>query len=159
MFGQFDTIILQASDMYNVPFLWIKAFIGTESSFNPNAVRQEPTIADASRGLMQMLERTARGLGLEGPIDQLFDPAVSIFYGTKLMRELIDSYGTDFRRIYSAYNSGEPDTYLTSEKVAGNVQRAEEWLEKFATGGGLAFTTAAVPLLLVGAFALLITKK
>lgn len=163
MYDEFDHLISAASDQYGVPFLWIKAIIGTESSFNPNAYRAEPQINDASRGLMQVLEKTARGLGYAGPVEDLFNPAVSIDLGTRLLKDLMERYGTDFREIYSAYNSGSPTRYLTSSQVATNVQRAVTWLDNLAAGKyGDTFTVEAgstVGLLLAGAAILWMSSK
>lgn len=153
-FDAYDDLIMDASERYNVPFLWVKAFIGTESSFDPNAYRAEPQIGDASRGLMQVLLKTARNLGFEGEADELFKPEVSIEYGTKLMRELINRFGNDFRRIASAYNSGGPDNWQTNPDVATHVARAERWLYTLAAGP-VSVSNAGVLLLGLG-FALLI---
>lgn len=158
-FDQFDDLILDASQRYGVPFLWVKAFIGTESSFRPEAIREEEAINDASRGLMQVLGRTARALGYEGSLDGLFDPAINIDLGTKLMAEIIGREGPDFRRVYSAYNSGGGGNYLTNPVVARNVARAEAWLNRLASGGGLTLDSSAMPMLLFGGFAILLLSK
>ncbi len=129
----FDASIRRASLLYDVPEAWIRAVIQTESSFDPNAYRAEPQINDASYGLMQLLERTARGLGFIGPVSDLYDPDINIDLGTMLLADLRARYGDDFRRIYSAYNSGRPDLYLTSSQVASNVARAMAALERWTT--------------------------
>jgi soluble lytic murein transglycosylase-like protein len=128
----FDTEIQQAAVAHSVPAIWIKAVIETESNWDPEAYRAEPQINDASYGLMQLLSSTARGLGFNGPVEQLFIPAVNIPLGTKLLGQHRRKYGDDFRRVYSAYNSGRPDLYLTSTQVAANVKRAVDALETYA---------------------------
>jgi soluble lytic murein transglycosylase-like protein len=128
---QYNLLISIASKKYAVPSAWIKAVIATESSFNPNAYREEPKINDASRGLMQILLRTARGLGFTGVPVQLFEPDINIDLGTKLLAELRTRCGTNFDRVYSAYNSGGCDTFLTSAQVARNVERARGYLKIF----------------------------
>jgi soluble lytic murein transglycosylase-like protein len=129
-----ETEITQASQRYGVPEEWIRAVIETESSWNPNAYRYEEKIKDASYGLMQILGRTAIGLGFEGDVyHDLYDPALNIDLGTMDLAQLIKSYGTDFRRVYSAYNSGNPDLWQTSTQVAANVARAAANLEKWTT--------------------------
>jgi len=126
---RFDEIISRAAERYGVPFEWLKAIIGTESSFNPRAYRAEPSIRDASYGLMQLLERTARALGFEGTMDELYDPEVNIMLGAKLIgEELIPRCGATFESVYSAYNSGSCGKYLSSSEVARNVERAVVWL-------------------------------
>lgn len=120
----FDTEIQSASATWGVPVSWIQAFIKTESNWNPNAYRAEPQISDGSYGLMQLLSSTAKALGYTGTTAGLYDPETNIDLGTKLMSQLIVRYGNDFRRVYSAYNSGNPDLWQTSEQVASNVARA-----------------------------------
>lgn len=129
----FDTEISEASLRYGVPESWIKAVIEVESSWNPQAFRAEPQIQDASWGLMQILDRTARGLGFAGDPLTLFDPGINIDLGAKLLGQLRSRYGDDFRRIYSAYNSGRADLWETSSQVAANVGRALAALEKYVT--------------------------
>lgn len=144
----FDTEIATSARQYNVPEEWIRAVIETESSWNPNAYRYEERIKDASYGLMQVLGRTAIGLGFEGDVYQdLYNPAVNIDLGTRDLAELIRAYGSDFRRVYSAYNSGKPDLWQTSQEVAGHVENAVENLAKWSTstsGSGLLLLLAAL---------------
>lgn len=149
-----DSVIQQASIKWQVPEVWIRAVIDTESSWDPNAYRAEPQINDASYGLMQLLVRTARGLGFAGDAEDLYDPAINIDLGTKLLGDLRSRYGDDFRRIYSAYNSGKPDLYRTSSGVGKNVSRAVHALERYLTEAVTAVTasptTSGVGLLLFG---------
>lgn len=126
----FEGDIVGSATLYNVPASWVRAVIMTESSGDPNAYRAEPQINDGSYGLMQLLLRTARGLGYAGTTAGLYDPATNIDLGTKLLRDLRRSYGTNFERVYSAYNSGNPDRYRTSTQVAANVARAVTWLRR-----------------------------
>jgi soluble lytic murein transglycosylase-like protein len=127
--NDFDDLIWQASQDWDVPFVWIKAVIGTESDFNPNAYRAEPKINDASRGLMQLLYRTAKGLGYTGDPDGLYDPFTNIQLGAKFLADLRDTSGDDFKAVYSAYNSGNPRNYLTNPDVAAHVNRAQSYLD------------------------------
>lgn len=109
--NEFDRDILRASDRYTVPVEVIKAVIAQESGFNPAAYRAEPQISDASRGLMQVLERTARALGMQGPVEQLYNPAINIDLGAKLLAENIGrarpTHGNTILEVaLSAYNAG-----------------------------------------------------
>lgn len=150
----FDSAIQQAAVKWQVPEVWIRAVIDTESSWDPNAYRAEPQINDASYGLMQLLVRTARNLGFTGDAEDLYEPGLNIDLGTKLLSDLRSRYGDDFRRIYSAYNSGKPDAYLTSTQVAKNVTRAVAALERYLSEAVTAVTaspvTSGVGLLLFG---------
>lgn len=129
----YDDLITASSQNYGVPVSWIEAVIQVESAWNPNAYRAEPQISDASYGLMQLLTKTAAGLGFSGDPSALYDPATNIDLGTKLLRQLRSSYGDDFQRVYSAYNSGKPDLYLTSSQVAANVGRAVAALTQYVS--------------------------
>lgn len=87
------------------------AHVETESGFNPNAYRFEPHLGEASWGLMQVLESTARQHGLVGPPDQMFDPWVSLDIGLKHIvwtRNFLVSRGlpADPLSVALAYNAG-----------------------------------------------------
>src|SRR4029450_7443833 len=130
MNNDFDPLISASSARWGVPFQWVKAVIGTESNFDPDAYRAEPRIGDASYGLMQLLSETARGLGFSGDPAELYDPERNIDLGTKLLAQLRARYGADFRRVYSAYNSGNPDRWQTSSQVLHNAEGAETGLSQ-----------------------------
>lgn len=102
---KFDAYIHRARQQFpDVPSWVIKAVIATESCFDPGAYNPEtgsPT--GASRGLMQVTEKTAQGLGFSGSPNRLNDPATNIYYGTKLLSQL---YKGDWRDAVSAYNGG-----------------------------------------------------
>jgi soluble lytic murein transglycosylase-like protein len=144
----YEDLIAQASAFYSVPVEWIQAVIETESSWNPNAYRYEAKIKDASYGLMQVLGKTAVGLGFEGDVNNdLYDPATNIDLGAHDLAQLRKSYGDDFRRVYSAYNSGKPDLWETSAEVGANVERALANLAKWTSDSGAG---AGVLLVLIG---------
>lgn len=103
---RYDAIVGEKAAKYGVPASMIKAVIAQESAFNPRADREEPQINDRSRGLMQLLERTARALGYAGPIDGLYDPARNIEFGTKLLAENHRQARGNWDVALSAYNAG-----------------------------------------------------
>jgi soluble lytic murein transglycosylase-like protein len=148
----YESIIAAASETYAVPVPWIQAVIGTESSWKADAYRYEASIKDASYGLMQLLSTTAKALGYSGTPEGLYDPETNINLGTKLLSQLRTRYGDNFSRVYSAYNSGNPDKYLTSSQVGSNVSRALTWLEKYASeaAGAVVQSTSPEGVLLVG---------
>jgi soluble lytic murein transglycosylase-like protein len=89
----------------------IMGVMQTESGFNPSAYRFEPKLNEASYGLMQVLESTARDRGYSGPAEGLFDPETSIRLG---MAQLFWSYNYLLNRkgevtldqLLSSYNAG-----------------------------------------------------
>lgn len=142
---QFDDLFFQYAAFWGVPYTWVKAVAGAESDYNPNAYRNEPYINDASRGLMQILFKTATGLGYLGSEDGLYDPETNINLGSKLLAENIRRYGENFERVYSAYNSGRPDLYKTSAEVKAHVDRAVSYLRAVENGLEQTSTTGQAP--------------
>ena len=80
------------------------ALIYTESRFNPRS-----TSAKGARGLMQIMpgtgESIAEELG-EPTMGDLYDPDVSIRYGTWYIKGLLDKYNGDLDLALAAYNAG-----------------------------------------------------
>lgn len=69
-----------------MPPAYALAFVEVESGFNPNAYRFEQHLNEASYGLMQVLASTARDMGLQGPPEDMFDPATSLRIGIAYSR-------------------------------------------------------------------------
>ncbi len=84
----------------------VKAVIRQESNFIPTAYRFEPHLREASYGLMQTLESTARLLGFTGDPIRLFNPSLSIKYGTEYLRDLMAKFGGNIKDTLSGYNGG-----------------------------------------------------
>lgn len=101
----YDILILSASERHGVDPALIKAIIDKESRFNPLALRNEPAIQDASRGLMQILLRTARGEGFTGSPADLLNPEINIEYGTRYLKKCLRQAG-NMAGAASAYNGG-----------------------------------------------------
>lgn len=93
----YSDLIAAASKTHGVDPALIAGVIESESSFNPNAVSHA-----GAKGLMQLMDATARGLGVTDP----FDPKQNVMGGTKLLRQLLDRYGGDVRLALAAYNAG-----------------------------------------------------
>ena len=107
----FEAFIEEASRLYAVPDSWIKAVIDTESGWNPDA--KNP--ADPSYGLMGLTLPAAQDMGYSGASSGLYDPETNIHFGTAYIRWIMDRWNTsDFREVYSAYNSGSPTLWQQS---------------------------------------------
>ncbi|MGM1046557.1 MAG: lytic transglycosylase domain-containing protein [Bacillota bacterium] len=93
----FEELITAAGEKYGVPTSLIKAVIDTESSFNPNAVSSA-----GAKGLMQLMDGTARGLG----VSNSFDPAQNIDGGAKYLSYQLQKFGGEIAMALAAYNAG-----------------------------------------------------
>ncbi|MDY6856294.1 MAG: lytic transglycosylase domain-containing protein [Thermodesulfobacteriota bacterium] len=93
----FHTIIMQASIRHNVDPALVKAVILAESSFNPNAISYK-----GAEGLMQLMPKTARGLG----VHDSFNPEHNIKGGVKYLKRLLDRFNGDIKLALAAYNAG-----------------------------------------------------
>lgn len=109
----YQGIVKTVAERYEVDEDLIKAVIQQESGFSPKAVSPKD-----ARGLMQVLPETGKRLGVTRA-ENLFDPEINIYVGTKYLKQQIDKYG-DLKLALAAYNCG-PD------KVDGLVGRYGNW--------------------------------
>lgn len=90
-------IILQAANRYEIEPALVKAIIMAESGYNPMAVSKK-----GARGLMQLMPRTAKWLGVEDS----FDPEHNIEAGVRYFRQLLNRFDGDVSLALAAYNAG-----------------------------------------------------
>ncbi|MEK8215654.1 lytic transglycosylase domain-containing protein [Paenibacillus sp. FSL L8-0463] len=93
----YEELIQTASTKYGVPVDLIKAVIDTESSFNPNVVSSA-----GAKGLMQLMDGTANGLGVSDP----FDPGQSIDGGVRYLSYQLKRFDGQEKMALAAYNAG-----------------------------------------------------
>jgi hypothetical protein len=93
----FDKIIQKAAGRYEVDPSLVKAIIMVESSYNPKAVSYK-----GAKGLMQLMPRTARALGVEDS----FDPELNIDAGVRYFRQLLNQFNGNIKLAIAAYNAG-----------------------------------------------------
>jgi soluble lytic murein transglycosylase-like protein len=94
----YDHIIEEAADRFNIPATLIKAVIVVESNFNPKAVSHA-----GAQGLMQLMPQTAAEMGVE----DVFDPRQNILGGTRYLRHLANAYEGDLVLTLAGYNAGQ----------------------------------------------------
>ncbi|MFD0616337.1 lytic transglycosylase domain-containing protein [Paenibacillus sp. GCM10027629] len=94
---EYDGLIRQASQKYGISEALIKAVIKVESSFNPDTVSSA-----GAKGLMQLMDATARGLG----VSNSFDPAQNIDGGTRYLSYQLRRFDGQEKLALAAYNGG-----------------------------------------------------
>lgn len=121
--ANYGNIIKEKEQKYRVPKEIIISVIVHESGGNPKAIREEKHINDASRGLMQLLYKTAQYLGYKGKPEGLFEPEINIDLGTKYLSQLYDKY-KNWAVAIGCYNAGNVNTAV---KITGSYNW-EDWL-------------------------------
>ena len=86
-----------AARKYGIDPALLAAVAKTESNFNPGAQSKA-----GAKGLMQLMDATARGLGVSDP----FDPAQSLDGGARFLSGLLKQFHGDLRLAVAAYNAG-----------------------------------------------------
>ncbi len=92
-----EPIISAAADRHNVPPELIRAVVRAESAGKHDAV--SPV---GAKGLMQLMDGTAAGLGVQNP----FDPKQNIEGGAKYLRSMLDMFDGNMDLALAAYNAG-----------------------------------------------------
>ena len=93
----YNDAINDAADEHQVDPALIKAVIHAESAFNPFAVSPK-----GAQGLMQLMPKTGRMMGLRNP----FSPTSNIRAGTRYLAILLKRFPNEAHAI-AAYNAGE----------------------------------------------------
>jgi soluble lytic murein transglycosylase-like protein len=91
------TLAIAAARRHGLDPDLVLAVIAVESAFKPKAVSPK-----GAQGLMQLMPRTARDLGVADPLD----PAANVDGGSRYLGALLALYGGDVPRALAAYNAG-----------------------------------------------------
>lgn len=101
---RYESIVLKYSAQYDVPAALVFSVIRTESDFDPEAVSSA-----GAMGLMQITPETFDWLqtktGENLPEERLFDPEISIRYGTYFLSILLREF-ENIDTAAAAYNAG-----------------------------------------------------
>lgn len=87
----------QAAQAHGLPPALLRAVAWVESRGNPAAVSPA-----GAMGILQLMPRTARGLGVADPLD----PAQNIDGGARYLKQLINRFDGDTGRALAGYNWG-----------------------------------------------------
>lgn len=96
--AEYAKYIKESAASYDIDEVWIMAMLWQESWYD------ETCEYKGACGLMQIMESTGRALGLSR--EQLFDPQLSIEYGTKYLRDQMNAFDNDLNLATLAYNQG-----------------------------------------------------
>lgn len=131
----YEKIIKDNAKKYNLKSEIVAQVILQESGGNPYAFRYEPAFFDKylenklpytlggefnaeisinseirfrafSFGLMQIMGQTAREMGFQGYLPELYEAEKNIDLGCKILRRNLDEFNNDYKLALSAYNSG-----------------------------------------------------
>ncbi|HUX86303.1 MAG TPA: lytic transglycosylase domain-containing protein, partial [Chloroflexota bacterium] len=95
--GPLASLVTSVAGREGVPPALVAAVVDAESGFNSLAVSSA-----GAKGLMQLMDGTARGLGVTNP----FDPEQNLVGGTRFLRGLLDRYHGNLTLALAAYNAG-----------------------------------------------------
>lgn len=97
LFSNINEIVDEMSAKNNVDPNLVKSIIKVESNFNPDA-----TSSVGAMGLMQLMPKTAIGLGVLNP----YDIYQNIDGGIRLIKTLLNSFSGNTKLALAAYNAG-----------------------------------------------------
>lgn len=94
---EYNNLIEQASKKFGVDASLIKGVIHAESGFKADVVSHA-----GAKGLMQLMDSTARGLG----VTNSFDPEQNVMGGTRFLAGLLRKYQGNVGMALAGYNAG-----------------------------------------------------
>lgn len=110
--AEYQHSISKAAELHQLDPALIRAVIHAESGFQADAVSKQ-----GARGLMQLMPKTAKELGVKNS----FDSHANILAGSAYLAKLLKSYQGDIALASAAYNAGPG----TVKKYAGIPPYAE----------------------------------
>lgn len=93
----YENIIQQAANKFDLPVRLISSIIQHESNFNSQAVSHA-----GAQGLMQLMPGTAKFLGVKNS----FDPEQNITGGARYLRQMLNQFNGNIEHALAAYNAG-----------------------------------------------------
>jgi Rod binding domain-containing protein len=124
--AKYKDIISKAAETYNVPESLIKGIIVTES-----AGKSDAKSAVGAKGLMQLMDSTAKSLG----VSNSYDPEQNIMGGAKYISQMLEKFGSTEKAL-AAYNAGpgavqKYDGIPPYKETQNYVQRVKKYSELY----------------------------
>lgn len=94
---ELNQYFLEASETYGVDVKLLKCIAYAESNFDPDA-----TSGSGAMGIMQLMPKTAEGLG----VTDAYDPQQNIMGGAKYISTQLEQFDGDIELALAAYNAG-----------------------------------------------------
>lgn len=125
--NNYEQIIETASKTYDIDKSLIKSVITAESAGLPNAKSSA-----GAKGLMQLMDSTAKDLG----VSNSFDPTENIMGGTKYLSQMLKRFGNDLNLALAAYNAGpgnveKHDGVPPFKETTTYIDRVKKYLKLF----------------------------
>ncbi len=95
--SKYEEIIKDAAEEFGVSENLIRSIILTESAAKEKAVSKAK-----AKGLMQLMDETARDMGVRNS----FDPKANIYGGTRYIAMMLEKFDGDVEKSLAAYNAG-----------------------------------------------------
>ena len=95
--GSLESLIVAAARQEGLPPALLAALVQVESGFQPRAVSRA-----GAKGLTQLMDGTAKLLGVSDP----FDPWQNLVGGARYLRSLLNRYSGNLPLALAAYNAG-----------------------------------------------------
>ncbi len=127
--NEFDLAVMREATRTGVPPSLIKAVIGVESGFNPQAVN--PSGPGSAWGLMQMIPATARALGYQGEMAALLvDTDLAIRLGAMLLQQNLQQARNVVADSVSAYNGGFRPSLGFGARLPSGQYRNQDYVDR-----------------------------
>ncbi|WP_455476698.1 lytic transglycosylase domain-containing protein [Bartonella sp. B41] len=105
----YESLIQKFAVKYNVPVNLAHAVVSVESSYKARIKGAAGEI-----GLMQIKPSTARGLGFNGSVKDLYDPATNLEYGMRYLAQAYKLSGGNTCGTILKYNAGHAAKKMNS---------------------------------------------
>lgn len=100
--SKYESIVQDTARKYNLSPQLLKSIIAVESAGNHRAISPA-----GAKGLMQLIDSTARYVGVRN----VFDPAENIEGGAKYLREMLNTFDGNLELALAAYNAGPGNVF------------------------------------------------